>query len=533
MRRPLGCMTFSALITVVVVGIGVAVAAVVTGNGIFSPGALSAVARGVPIEGVRSHAELEARCDACHASPLTGVRMADRCLACHTGVRQEFSTGGGLHGRYASADDCRTCHTDHGGATATLTLADPGDFPHERTGYSLRAHPLTADGGQLGCVDCHPDTPTSFRPPECLACHEARDPAYMGEHVETFGTACLNCHDGIDSYGTDFDHATYPLTGGHAGAPCRACHHVATTLGALRAAATECVACHAADDIHDGRLGATCGTCHTPATWADASIDHDRTRFPLVGEHVGVLCGSCHINRQWTGIGLTCRSCHAEDDPHVGQFGGDCVRCHAATGWEDVTFDHATTRFALKGGHATPACAACHPGGRFVGTPTSCIGCHAGDDRHRGAFGKDCAACHRTTTWKDSTFDHARTSFPLTGAHRRVTCQRCHAGGKFEGTRTACSACHARPASHGTVLRGGCGSCHSTRAWKPASFNGPHPFPMSHGGAGSCAACHPSTLTSYSCTKCHSRSVMTEHHKEVPGFSMTTCATCHPNPKHD
>jgi hypothetical protein len=350
-----------------------------------------------------------------------------------------------------------------------------------------------------------------------------------GAARETFGTACLSCHDGIDAYGAAFDHPTYPLTGEHADVPCSACHQGATSLEALRSTETECVACHGPDDIHEGRLGTSCVECHTPATWTDASIDHDRTRFPLVGKHVGVLCGSCHIDRQWTGIGLTCRACHVADDPHDGQFAGDCARCHAASGWTDVTFDHGQTRFALTGGHAKPACAACHPDGRYVGTPRSCIGCHARDDPHRGAFGESCSACHKATTWDDWTFDHDRSSFPLTGAHRSVSCQGCHSGGKFQGTPSTCSACHARPASHGTVLRGGCGSCHSTRAWTPASFNGPHPFPMSHGGAGgSCVKCHPSSLADYSCGRCHSNVKMNEHHKEVAGYSITTCAKCHP-----
>jgi hypothetical protein len=528
MRRPLGCMTFSALAAALLAAIVIAVAASVTGNGIFSPGALSGVARGAPIDGVSSHADLERRCDACHATLFSGDRMADRCLACHTTVQEEIASGDGLHGLLAPVDDCRGCHTDHRGATAALTLADPADFPHERTGYSLRAHPLRAEGGDVSCLDCHPASPTSFTPPACLSCHEGLDQPYMAEHVETFGTACLNCHDGIDSYGASFDHAVYPLTGGHAEAECGGCHQGSTTLEALRATTTECVACHAADDIHDGRLGTSCEECHTPATWADATIDHDLTRFALVGRHVDALCESCHVDRQWTGIGQTCRDCHQVDDPHRGQFTGDCAPCHAPTGWEDVTFDHAQTGFALTGGHAKPACAACHPDGRYVGTPTSCIACHAADDRHDGAFGKDCAACHKTTTWDDWTFDHDRSDFPLTGAHRNVSCQGCHKGGTFAGTPTACAACHARPASHGSVLRGSCGSCHTTRAWTPASYNGPHPFPMRHGGAGTCAACHPSSLTSYSCARCHSRTEMADHHKEVSGYSANACVRCHP-----
>ena len=208
-----------------------------------------------------------------------------------------------------------------------------------------------------------------------------------------------------------------------------------------------------------------------------------------------------------------------------------------ATGWKDVTFDHTKTRFALTGAHATPACAACHADGRYVGTPTTCIGCHAGDDKHNGALGTDCAvvpqgddlggrvvrprqgdvpadrgppqrdlpevprrgpvqghadrvlglprepashgsafggscaSCHTTTAWLPATFNHNKATFPLTGAHRSVTCQQCHGGGQYKGTPTTCAACHAKPASHGSAYGSSCASCHTTTAWLPATFN--------------------------------------------------------------
>jgi hypothetical protein len=52
---------------------------------------------------------------------------------------------------------------------------------------------------------------------------------------------------------------------------------------------------------------------------------------------------------------------------------------------------------------------------------------------------------------------------------------------------------------------------------------------MDHRGAGGvCSTCHPSTLASYSCSQCHSDSSMTAKHSGVSGFSLTTCASCHP-----
>jgi hypothetical protein len=529
MRRPLGCFTFSALVAAVLVVLAILGAEVVTGNGIFSPGQLSAVVHGTPLGGVGSHAELEGRCDACHTAAWSGERMADRCQACHTQVQQEIASGGGLHGRLTtSATNCRTCHTEHRGATASVTLADPHVFPHEDTGYSLVAHSIAGPGGGVGCRDCHPGSPVTFTAPTCIACHQALNAPFMTTHLETFGSTCLNCHDGVESYGASFTHSTYKLTGGHEGPVCSECHHGATTLTALQATSTECVSCHAAKDIHEGRLGTACAQCHTTATWADATIDHDRTRFALVGQHVGTLCESCHVDRHWTGIGMTCRSCHAAVNPHGTQFPGDCASCHAATGWKDVTFDHAKTRFALTLAHAKPACVACHAGGRYVGTPTACSACHTKPSSHAGsAFNGTCSSCHTAKAWLPASFNHAKTAFPLTGAHLSTTCQKCHKGGVLKGTPTACSACHTKPSSHaGSAFSGTCSSCHTTKAWLPATFNhGKTAFPLTGAHLSTtCQKCHKGGVlkgTPTACSACHTKP--SSHGSAFSG----TCSSCH------
>jgi hypothetical protein len=465
MKRPLGCLTGTALLTAVASIVVTIVLAVATGNDIFSPGPLSADA-GQAIGGVRSHAELAGRCDACHAEPWAMDRMGDRCLACHTAVASEISAGTGLHGLFGSGQ-CRDCHTDHQGPDGELTIADPAGFPHDRTGYALTAHAPGNAGGTFACGDCHPASLATFSETTCLECHQSGDPVAMTPHVATFGPACLSCHDGIDTYGAAFDHRTYPLEGGHEEAGCDGCHVGARNLFALRETSTDCIACHRADDIHEARLGEDCGACHAPTGWDGATIDHDLTRFKLTGRHGGTACLACHVDRQWTGIGTTCVACHGRDDPHAGRFGTDC------------------------------------------------------------------GACHTTSDWDDVTFDHSRTSFPLTGAHRQAACQSCHGSGAFRDAPTACAACHSRPASHPGAFNG-CAACHTTRAWLPASFDVAHRFSIRHGDArGVCSRCHPATWTDYTCAACHSRTKMAEHHKEIPGFSQTTCAVCHPTGRDD
>jgi hypothetical protein len=529
MRRPLGCFTFSALAAAAVAVLAVAGASVVSGNGMFSPGELSRVAHAGPVGGVSSHADLAGRCEACHASVGSAEGMGSLCLACHTDVAETIASKTGLHGRLAATTaNCRDCHTEHRGSTAALTLADPGVFPHEQTGYSLVAHQQASTSGALSCRDCHADSPTTYTQPDCVSCHQARDASFMTSHQEAFGPTCRNCHDGVDHYGKSFSHASYELTGAHTGAQCIGCHSGQTTPAALKTTTTACVDCHAAKDIHEGRLGTACAECHTTAGWTGAEIDHGRTSFALAGKHVGVSCESCHKERKWTGIGTTCASCHAKDDPHAGSFGKDCASCHTATGWKDATFDHSTTAFALTGAHAGTGCTACHAGGVFKGTPTTCASCHAGAKpaTHVGVLAGSCAKCHTTAAWKPATFDHSKASYPLTGAHLGVTCQKCHAGGaSFASAPTTCASCHAKPASHTAAYGSACASCHTTRAWLPATINHSKFYALTGAHLGTtCQKCHKGGVyagTPTACASCHTKPAT--HNAAY----STACATCH------
>ena len=531
MTRPLGCLTGSALIATVLAAVAIFAAAAATGNTIFSPGRLSAQGSSGAIRGASSHSDLAKQCAACHPAFWSGDRMGDRCVECHADVGDEIGLGEGFHAGYATTANCRDCHSDHQGREASLTRADMRGFPHERTGYLLWAHLPVASGGSYTCVECHLDSLQVFDPDTCQTCHLELDPPYAVQHRAAFGAGCVRCHDGIDTYGHLYDHADsgFALTGGHAELECVFCHQGATTLEALRAAPADCQSCHAADDVHEGRLGLSCGDCHTPDGWEGASLDHRLTRFTLTGKHLRLECEACHIDRQWVGIGMECRACHSQDDRHRAQFTVDCSDCHTTNGWNDITFNHARSSFPLEGAHASADCAACHPGGRYVGTESTCIGCHASEDRHNGEFGADCSACHQPTRWEDWTFDHDLSAFPLTGAHRGASCQSCHNGGSFGGTPSSCAGCHSKPGSHGSAFGSNCGACHSTSAWRPASFNGPHPFSMNHGGAGgNCGKCHPSSLMDYTCYSCHDKSKMQDKHKEITS-NLGNCVACHAN----
>ncbi len=705
----------------------IAGAFLLNGGGMFNPGALSAKT-GAPLGGVRSHAGLSRQCAACHPAPWSGQTMTDRCLACHTNLQAELKAPKTLHGVIAAqgaAITCRACHTDHRGAQAQITFANLDIFPHDGVGFSLNTHQAMYDGSPFTCQGCHTQSLTSLDVTACVTCHSQHDPAYMQNHLATFGGDCLNCHDGKETLGKSFDHArvAFVLQGKHTQLDCSACHQGNTTLAALRAVPQSCAGCHQSNDPHQGALGSDCarchtaeswravsfdhstvsfqldgahaqvacagchsdllfkstpvdcfschgrqdphagalGTgcqeCHTPVAWQDIAFDHNLSNFPLTGAHIladckachtdmrfkgaptqcvschtkddahdgseGTDCLACHTTQNWTqttfnhnstAFQLTgahasaacaschtgmhfknaptqCAGCHAKDDPHAGtlgecsachdattwgrstfnhsqapfklvgghvsvqcsachaslrykdaptacvschqkddahqgSLGSDCGQCHSAAGWKPSTFNHNNAAFKLTGAHASVACASCHPNAQFNSAPTQCGACHAKNDAHSGQFGTDCGSCHSTSAWKPATFDHARSGFPLTGAHASVACASCHPNGQFKGTPTACASCHSAPSNH-SGFGTDCAACHSTSAWQPASFNGPHPFPMNHGGAGSCQTCHPSSFASYTCYGCHNQAEVQNKHARMGDFS--NCMQCHPN----
>ena len=526
MRRPLGCLTGTALITAFLATVLFVGLAAATGGAIFSPGTLNAATTGDPVGGIHAHADLAGRCDACHAQPGSGVRMADKCLACHSSVKTELDTNGGFHGRFATTDECRSCHTDHRGTDASLTLADPTGFPHEKTGFALVTHPVSGAGGRFHCADCHTTTVTRFTAQTCAGCHTERDATFMASHTEAFGSDCRTCHDGLDTYGHTFNHETWPLSGKHAEASCAACHKGSTTPAALRSTPTTCVACHQQDDVHKGRMGTECQSCHNSRTWTEAAFDHSTTRFALTGRHMQVECLKCHVNRQWTGLGTTCEACHSVDDPHNGQFAQGCASCHATSDWHDITFDHATTGFKLAGAHLRAACSSCHANGRYKGTPTTCVACHKQDDAHDGALGSDCARCHTATTWQDTTFNHDSTGYKLVASHAKAACRACHVGNVFKGTSTKCVSCHRGDDKHNGTLGTNCAVCHKPTTWADTTFDhDTTAFKLTgaHTSA-ACRSCHVGGVYKGTPTTCYACHKADDKHNGQYG---TNCASCH------
>jgi len=416
MRRPLGCMTLPALIAAAIALIAVGVAWAWRGGALFSPGPLNAQAGDRTLGGVRSHAELERQCSACHTAPWSPLTMSDRCLFCHTDIAAELREPDSLHANLMQDPQhaqCQDCHPEHRGPDAPLTVLDVKNFPHEATGFSLRAHQRMPNGAPFVCQDCHTQSLAEFDQGECERCHQQVTLAFVA-HVQTFGTDCLACHDGIDTYGADFDHGRatgFPLEGGHARAICADCHEGARTLADLRATPSECVACHEDDDVHDGRFGPNCQVCHSPVAWDQVTFDHDLTAFPLEGAHAELECSSCHLNDVYRGTPTECAACHSEPDYHRGMFSQACEQCHNATAWRPARYDEPHT-FPMNHGRRSPSeCQVCHP---TTLREYTCYGCHehtpqniAAEHREEGIFNFDnCVECHPTGREEEAEFEY-------------------------------------------------------------------------------------------------------------------------------
>jgi len=416
------------------------------GGLMYNPGPLNSQS-GEILGGVTSHAETGGECEACHTAPWESATMADRCTVCHTDIAEQMRAAATLHGTlmHDSPDlGCRHCHPEHRGAQASLTVMDDAAFPHEVVGFSLNGHQLTAAREPFTCTDCHHGDVTTFDLDSCDACHRQTDQVFMIAHTLSFGSACLDCHDGVDRLGKDFDHNnfSFKLTGEHVELACVQCHVNARGFGDFAVSSQGCDSCHRDEDPHAGRFGQNCGECHTADGWSPAKFDHNLAAFKLEGEHVEVACESCHENRQFKGTPMDCYSCHREDDEHNGEYGTDCAACHNPSDWEDADFDHNRSNFPLTGAHAGVACESCHSSGQFAGLSTDCASCHRDPAFHAGMFGLDCAGCHTTDNW------FARYNGPHPGIadeggrgvnHGGASCRDCHTQTLQSAT---CLACH-------------------------------------------------------------------------------------------
>ncbi len=443
-NKRLGCLSGIGIVAACITIAAISSYVYATGGVIYSPGPLNAQS-GEPLGGVSSHAETGGDCKSCHAAPWESATMADRCAGCHAEIASQIQEATSLHGKMMSDSPdlaCRHCHPEHRGADAPLTEMDSAEFPHIAVGYSLAGHTLTAANQPFTCDDCHNGDITTFASDSCSTCHADLDSVFTLAHAIEYGTACLDCHDGVDRFGKPFSHTNdFALIGKHEGLTCSKCHTNARVVSDFENISTECQACHRRDDPHAGNFGADCAACHNVNDWKPADFDHNLAAFKLEGEHAEARCEECHINNVYKGTPTDCYACHQGDDEHGGRFGTDCGACHQPDDWDNATFDHNRSNFPLTGRHVGLACEQCHTAGGFANVSTSCVACHADPVLHAGMFSTDCASCHTTENWS-ARYTGPHPPIADEGGvgvnHGNTSCRTCHTQNLSTATCTAC-----------------------------------------------------------------------------------------------
>lgn len=433
----------------------------------------------MPGEVIEGHAKYEHECSNCHQR-FDKAAQTRLCLDCHKDVAADVRAKTRLHGRLEDTT-CRNCHTEHKGRRAAIAPVDKKKFDHGRSDFKL-----------------------------------------LGAHREA---KCESCHQPKLKY---------------------------------RQAPKLCNDCHKKDDQekgHKGHLGSKCETCHGEKDWKETRFDHEKTKFSLLGgKHAEVKCKECHADKSYQKTPLTCHGCHKKIDDekgHNGRYGTKCESCHNDKGWKEITFDHdADTHYSLKGKHRQTKCNACHlpeKGPIYQAKlPGKCFACHKKDDQekgHRGGLGEKCETCHNEKGWKNSSFDHDDTKFPLRDKHKDAKCDTCHKGGVSGPNAklkvdTACVACHRKnddEKGHKGRYGDKCETCHDAKEWKKSFFNHDketkYPLKGKHADA-KCDTCHlPEKGPIYksklemSCIACHKKD---DKHKGQLG---NKCETCHDEKK--
>ncbi|MBI4714524.1 MAG: hypothetical protein HY760_01005, partial [Nitrospirae bacterium] len=266
------------------------------------------------------------------------------------------------------------------------------------------------------------------------------------------------------------------------------------------------------------------------------TFNHNRTAFPLTGQHRIVPCESCHVGGQYESLSRECSTCHSLPRNHaVNQSAavrmGGCPTCHTTSGWRFVTFVHPPEA-------AGTPCQNCHDGRKAPGKPSNHIATTA-----------SCNVCHKTRAWSPATFKHdatvagrCATCHTKPSGHLSTTaqCDTCHlstawtpANAMHDASATGnCSSCHSKPTGH-FATNAQCDTCHRVTAWTPATFK--HDVTA----AGKCSTCHAKptghVATTSECDLCHKTIGWTpasyanhDNPRLIGGHTGVVCKTCHP-----
>jgi hypothetical protein len=276
----------------------------------------------------------EAACKDCHKNNQFGDARAD-CAACHA----EPVSHKNMFGL-----NCAECHTQLAWKPASYNAHN---FDHNKLGFSLVKHTSAYNGKPIACTDCHTGAVPAFDNQTCVRCHSANPPKdqpqetdFMSKHAASYGTDCMQCHDGTDRMRGFTHENVFVLDGKHAALACDSCHAGMKFHGTP----VECSACHQEPDIHKGFFGLKCQYCHTTDAWRPALLHIHN--FPL--DHGGKgesSCATCHTQ---TYAVYTCYGCHDHSQ-------GGIQKSHK--------------KIKMPAGIELEQCTACHLDGKNPPTP--------------------------------------------------------------------------------------------------------------------------------------------------------------------
>jgi hypothetical protein len=284
---------------------------------------------------------------------------------------------------------------------------------------------------------------------------------------------------------------------------------------------------------HGNNFKFNCSQCHSTDNWTNMKFNgfnHNKTNFPLIGQHKLLNCKNCHTTLEFSKVKRDCNACHI--DIHQQTVGQACEKCHTPNSWIvlNVKKIHQQTGFSLMGSHATADCNRCHVSAsllRFDNRRQDCYSCHnvkymatTNPNHITAGFDTDCSRCHGMTgiDWTSTRggFDHS--IFPLTGGHN-LTCDKCHTDNNYQQKLSSdCLSCHSGKLSianslipgHGTkMLKYACIDCHNSSSWNNVRFPQHDSwfgiYSGKHKGVWTkCIDCHNNDANYLSnCKKCH------------------------------
>jgi hypothetical protein len=179
-----------------------------------------------------------------------------------------------------------------------------------------------------------------------------------------------------------------------------------------------------------------------------------------------------------------------------------------------------------------------------------CFACHW---IFAGASENKCMNCHKladigvVTTAGAAPMSERRVKVPF---HHRLSTQQCtrchtdHIGANAKATalrfshdlvsaaaREQCANCHQKPVDtlHRQVAAN-CQLCHTTRAWRPATFDHDKYFRFDRHHRTDCTTCHVGgEYTKYTCYGCHEHTLarIEREHREEGIRDFQNCVKCH------